>query len=71
MGSFNKEVELIIPAKKRNTNNKTIKAKSLNGYDAIREKIDETNTSSVHASAMRRTPVQETTKPKTKVSIGL
>ena len=36
MGIF-KEVELIIPPKKQNTNNETIKIKSLNGYDAIRE----------------------------------
>ena len=35
---FNKEVELIIPPKKQSINNKTIKVKSLNGYDAIREK---------------------------------
>ena len=32
-----KEVELIIPPKKQNTNNKTIKVKPLNGYDAISE----------------------------------
>ena len=31
-----KEVELILPLKKQNANNKTIKVKSLNGYDAIR-----------------------------------
>ena len=37
MGLF-KGVELIIPPTKQNTNNKTIKIKSLNGYDAIREK---------------------------------
>ena len=42
MGFFHKEVELIIPPKKPNTNNKTIKVKS--GYDAIRKKIDEGNT---------------------------
>ena len=42
-----KEVELIIPPKKQNTNNKTIKVKSLNGYDAIREKLDEGNTMTV------------------------
>ena len=36
MGMF-KEVELIIPPKKQNTNNKSIEVKSLNGYDAIRE----------------------------------
>ena len=64
MGLFNKEVELIIPPKKQNTNNKTIKVKSLNGYDAIREKIDEGNTMTV------KQPVV-TEKPKTKVSIGL
>ena len=34
MGLF-KEVELIFPPKQKH--NKTIKAKSLNGYDAIRE----------------------------------
>tara|TARA_Y100000389_G_C17426710_1_gene499971 strand:- start:592 stop:789 length:198 start_codon:yes stop_codon:yes gene_type:complete len=65
MTFFNKEVELIIPPKKQNTNNKTIKVKSLNGYDAIREKLDEGNTMNV------KTPVEQTTKPKTKVSIGL
>ena len=65
MGFFNKEVELIIPPKKQNANNKTIKVKSLNGYGAIREKVDEHNTMTV------KTPVQESTKPKTKVSIGL
>ena len=63
MGFFNKEVELIIPPKKQT--NKTIKVKSLNGYDAIREKLDEGNTMTV------KTPVEQPTKPKTKVSIGL
>ena len=63
MGLFNKEVELI-PPKKQNNNNKTIKIKSLNGYDAIREKLDEGNTMTV------KQPVV-TEKPKTKVSIGL
>ena len=62
MTFFNKEVELIIPPKKQS---KTIKVKSLNGYDAIREKLDESNTLTV------KTPVEQTTKPKTKVSIGL
>ena len=64
MGLF-KEVELITPPKKRNTHNKTINVKSLNGYDAIREELDEGSTMTV------KQPVQETTKPKTKVSIGL
>ena len=63
MGLLNKEVELI-PPKKQNANNKTIKVKSLNGYDAIREKLDEGNTMTV------KQPVV-TEKPKTKVSIGL
>ena len=36
MGLF-KEVELTTPPEKQNTNNKTTKIKSLNGYDAIRE----------------------------------
>ena len=37
MGLFS-EAELIIPPKKQTVkNDKTIKAKSLNGYDAIRE----------------------------------
>ena len=51
--------------KKQNTNNKTVKLKTLNGYGAIRERIDSENTFSV------KSPVQEPTKPKTKVSIGL
>ena len=63
MGLFNKEVELI-PPKKQSINNKTIKVKSLNGYDAIREKLDAGNTMTV------KQPVV-TEKPKTKVSIGL
>ena len=63
MGFFNKEVELIVPPKKQT--NKTIKVKSsLNGYDAIREKIDESNIMTV------KQPVV-TEKPKNKVSIGL
>ena len=57
-------MELIIPPNKQNTNNKTIKIKSLNGYDAIREKLDEGNTMIVKSPV-----VTEKTKPK--VSIGL
>ena len=68
---FTKDIELIIPPKKQNTNNKTVKLKSLNGYDAIKEKLDEGNTLSVRASATLRSPVEQPTKPKTKVSIGL
>ena len=66
MTFFNKEVELIIPPKKQNNKNKDVKVKSLNGYDAIRDKLDEGNTMTV------KTPVeQQTTKPKPKVTIGL
>ena len=65
MGFFNTEVELIIPPKKQIKNDKSVKVKSLNGYDAIRGKIDESNTLTA------KTPVEQTTKPKTKVSIGL
>ena len=39
--------------------------KSLNGYDAIRKKLGEGNILNV------KQPVQESTKPKTKVSICL
>ena len=60
---LSKEVELIIIPKKYTS--KTLKVKSLNGFDAIREKLDEGNTLSV------KTPVEQPTKPKTKVSIGL
>ena len=67
MGFFNKEVELIIPPKKQNS--KTIKVKSLNGYDAIREKLDEGNTMTVKQPVLGKGPQPE--KPKTKVSIGL
>ena len=63
MRFFNKEIELI-PPKKQNANNKTIKVKSLNGYDAIREKLDEGNTMTVKQPVVNE-------KPKTKVSIGL
>ena len=66
MGFFNTEVELIIPPKKKNDKNgKSVKVKSLNGYDAIREKIDEDKTLTA------KKPVEQTTEPKTKVSIGL
>ena len=65
MTFFNKEVELIIPPKKQNSKTNNVKVKSLNGYDAIREKLDEDNTLTA------KTPLEQTTKPKTKLSIGL
>ena len=70
MGLFNKEIELIVPPKKQN--DKTIKVKTLNGYDAIREKVDENNTMTVKHPVLGKGPQPlETTKPKPKVSIGL
>ena len=65
MGLF-KGVGLIIPPKKQTSASKTIKVKSLNGYDAIREKLDEGNTMTVKSPV-----VTGSTKPKPKVSIGL
>ena len=62
MGLFNKEVELI-PPKKQSINNKTIKVKSLNGYDAIREKLDAGNTMTVKQPVWRRGPLKNL-KPK-------
>ena len=59
MGFFNKEIELTIPNKNRDANNKTTKGKSLNGYGAIRENIDSENTRSV-----KQPVVNERTKPK-------
>ena len=61
---LSKEVELIIIHKKQTS--KTIKVKSLNGYDAIREKLDEGTT-----KTPVKTPVEQPRPPKTKVSIGL
>ena len=66
MTFFNKEVELITPPKKQNNKNNDVKVKSLNGYDAIRDKLDEYNTLTA------KTPVEQTTtKPKQQISIGL
>ena len=62
MGLF-KEVESIIPPK-NSINNKTIEVKSLNGYDAIREKLDQGNTMTVKHPVVNE-------KHNTKVSIGL
>ena len=64
---LNKEVELITIPKKQTS--KTIKVTSLNGYDAIREKLDEGTTMTVKTPVMGKGPQPET--PKTKVSIGL
>ena len=59
---FLKEVELTVPPKKQNG---TIKMKSLNGYDAIKERIGEGSTLFDFSQPV----VTERTKPK--VSIGL
>ena len=66
MGFFNKEVELTVPPKKQNTNNKTIKIKPLSGYDAMREKIDSENT-----LTGKRPVVTERTKPKVRLNSRL
>ena len=42
-----------------------VKPKSLNGHDAIGEKLDENNTLTM------KNPVAATEKPKTKMTIGL
>ena len=45
MGLFNKEIQ--INGKPKNNKTNTIKIKSLNGYDAIRGKINENGTMTV------------------------
>ena len=45
MGFFYKEVQSVEKPNHNKTNN--VKIKSLNGYDAIREKLDENNTLTV------------------------
>ena len=65
MTFFNQEVELIIPPKKQNNKNNNVKVKTLNGYDAIRDKLDEHNTFT------SKQTVEQTTKPKQQISIGL
>ena len=57
---LSKEVELIIIPKNR------LVKRLLNGYDAIREKLDEGATTNPV-----KTPVEQPRAPKTKVSIGL
>ena len=64
MGFFKTDVELIEPKKQTDNKPDKIKVKSLNGYDAIREKLEDSNTLTV------KQPIQQQ-KPKLKVSIGL
>ena len=64
MGFFKTDVELIEPKKKTNNKTDKIKVKSLNGYDALREKLEDSSTLTV------KQPIQPQ-KPKLKVSIGL
>lgn len=64
MGFFKTDIELIEPKKQNNNKTDKIKVKSLNGYDAIREKLEDSNTLTV------KQPIQQQ-KPKLKVSIGL
>ena len=44
---FSNKDELIISPRKQHANNKTVKIKPLNVYDAIREKLDAHNTMNV------------------------
>ena len=63
MSFFNKEVEMIIPPKKHNNKGKS----SLNGYDAIREKVDSDN-----SMRERSAPTQQQDNKKSKkVTTGL
>ena len=63
MTFFNKEVEMIIPPKKLTSKIKS----SLNGYDAIREKVDSEN-----SMRERSAPIQQQDNKKSKkVTIGL
>ena len=62
MGLFNKEIQ--IDEKPKNNKTNTIKKKSFEGCDAIREKMDENNTMTVKYPVVNE-------KTKTKVSIGL
>ena len=56
---LNKEVELITIPKQQTS--KTINVKSLNGYDAIREKLDEGTTMTVKTPVMGKGPQPEIT----------
>ena len=47
MGFFKTDVELIEPKKQTKNTTDKIKVKSLNGYDAIREKLEDSNTLTV------------------------
>ena len=64
MGLFQTQIQLVeTPNQNNKTNN--IKMKSLNVYDAIRERLDENNTLTV------KQPVVANEQPTTKVSIVL
>ena len=63
MWLFQNEIRIV--EKPKNNKNNIVKIKFLNGYDAIREKLDETNTLTV------KQPVVVNEKPKSKDSIGL
>ena len=59
MGFFKTDTELIEPKKQTNNNTDKIKVKSLSGYDAIREKLEERNTLTVKQPIQ---PQKETSK---------
>ena len=64
MGLSQKEIQLVEKPKQNNETN-NMKMKSLNGYGATRERLDEHSTLTVNQ------PVVVNEKPKTKVSIVL
>ena len=63
MGLFQNEIQMV--EKPKNNKPDKVKLKSLNGYGAVREKLDEHNTLTTES------PVVATVKPKTKIPIGL
>ena len=63
MGLFQNGIQIVENYKHTKTNN--INIKSLSGYDAIREQLDEHSTLTV-----KHQPI-ETAKPKNKMPIGL
>ena len=61
MGLFQNEIQIVEKPKSNKTNN--IRIKSLNGYDAMREKLDGNNILTV-----KHQPI-ESVKPKTNLTI--
>ena len=58
LGFFKTDVELIEPNKQTNNKSDAVKFKSLDGYDATREKLEEINTLTVEQLIETQTPNQ-------------